>query len=251
MGWRSGLRSLGGVLMADRTIRCDVDVDLMQHMGSDSAIVAAAKVSTKGAASVEEFDSEAGAGLINFLMKNRHGTPFEHNAMTFFISAPIFVFREFHRHRIGWSYNEESGRYKQLDPVFYVPGSDRNLVQVGKPGHYEYVPGTAAQSLDQAQRMAAAYHAAYDAYEAALEAGIAREVARATLPVAIYSSMYATCNARSLMAFLSLRTKHPESTFPSFPQREIEMVAEKMESLFAGLFPLTHEAFCKHGRVSP
>ena len=237
--------------VTERTIRCDVDVELMQSMGSDAAIVAAAKVSTKGAASAEDFDGGAGAGLIDFLMRTRHGTPFEHNAMTFLISAPIFVFREFHRHRIGWSYNEESGRYKQLDPVFYVPGADRALVQVGKPGHYTYVPGTFDQTLSQVERMVVAYHAAYDAYEAALEAGIAREVARAVLPVATFSSMYATCNARSLMAFLSLRTKREGSTFPSFPQREIEMVAEKMETEFARLFPITHAAFDQHGRVCP
>jgi len=234
-----------------RTIRSDMDVTLMQSMGNDAAIVAAAKVSTKGADSADAFDQEAGYGLINFLMKNRHGTPFEHNAMTFLISAPIFVFREFHRHRIGWSYNEESGRYKQLDPVFYVPGTDRNLVQVGKPGHYTFVPGTDEQLIDQARRMVDVYHRAYDAYEEALEAGIAREVARAVLPVATYSSMYATCNARSLMAFLSLRTKHEESMFPSFPQREIEMVAEGMEDHFANLFPVTHGAFCANGRVAP
>ena len=237
--------------MSERTIRCDVDVELMQSMGNDAAIVAAAKVSTKGADSADDFDAEASAGLIDFLMRNRHGTPFEHNAMTFLISAPIFVFREFHRHRIGWSYNEESGRYKQLAPVFYVPGADRALVQVGKPGHYTYVPGTTDQTLSQVERMVIAYHAAYDAYEAALEAGIAREVARAVLPVATFSSMYATCNARSLMAFLSLRTKREGSTFPSYPQREIEMVAEKMEEAFARLFPITHAAFDKHGRVCP
>lgn len=223
----------------------------MQSMGSDAAIVAAAKVSTKGAASAEAFDEVAGGGLIGFLMRNRHGTPFEHNAMTFLISAPIFVFREFHRHRIGWSYNEESGRYKQLDPVFYVPGSDRKLVQVGKPGHYTFVPGTDEQLIDQAERMCGVYKAAYTAYEEGLEAGIAREVARAVLPVAIYSSMYATCNARSLMAFLSLRTKDESATFPSFPQREIEMVAEKMEDHFARLFPVTHGAFQANGRVCP
>jgi thymidylate synthase (FAD) len=226
-------------------------VVLMQSMGTDAAIVAAAKVSTQGAASAESFDKEAGAGLINFLMKNRHGTPFEHNAMTFLISAPIFVFREFHRHRIGWSYNEESGRYKQLDPVFYVPASDRNLVQVGKPGAYEFVPGSYVQWSEQAERMSDQYAATYAAYEEALADGVAREIARCVLSVAIYSSMYATCNARSLMAFLSLRTKHPESTFPSFPQREIEMVAEGMEDEFARLFPLTHGSFCANGRVCP
>ncbi|MEG2385698.1 MAG: FAD-dependent thymidylate synthase, partial [Aurantimicrobium sp.] len=92
---------------------------------------------------------------------------------------------------------------------------------------------------------------AYEEYERMLEAGIAREVARGVLPVATYSSMYVTMNARSLMNFLSLRTKREGTHFPSFPQREIEMVAEKMEDEWAKLMPLTYAAFNEHGRVSP
>ena len=92
---------------------------------------------------------------------------------------------------------------------------------------------------------------AYAAYQRMLEAGIAREVARGVLPVATYSSMYVTLNARSLMNFLSLRTKRPDSHFPSFPQREIEMVADKMETAWAQLMPLTHAAFEANGRVAP
>ncbi len=237
--------------METMTLRSDMDVKLMQSMGSDAAIVAAAKVSTVGAESVGEFNGEAGSGLINFLMKNRHGTPFEHNSLTFLVSAPICVFREFHRHRIGFSYNEESGRYKVLEPVFYVPGPDRALVQTGKPGKYNFVPGTADQLARQIDRMANAYEVCYRAYEEALADDIAKEVARMVLPVGLYSSMYATCNARSLMSFLSLRTKREWSTFPSFPMREIEMVAEGLEAQFEGLFPITHAAFCDHGRVSP
>lgn len=229
----------------------DLTIKLVNSMGDDAAIVAAAKVSTTGVNSLDEMGKPAGTGLINFLMKNRHGTPFEHNSMTFFIKAPIFVFREFHRHRIGWSYNEESGRYKQLDPEFYIPGPERNLIQEGKPGHYIHVPGTAGQYLTQEELMIGAYAFTYSTYETALKNGIAKEVARMVLPVGIYSSMYATCNARSLMSFLSLRTKHEEATFPSFPMREIERVAEGMEVEFAKLFPITFEAFCKHGRVSP
>ena len=80
---------------------------------------------------------------------------------------------------------------------------------------------------------------------------MAREVARTVLPVGLYSSMYATCNARSLMNFLSLRVRHPDSVFPSFPQREIEMVAEEMEAYWARLMPLTHAAFERNGRVCP
>lgn len=184
-------------------------------------------------------------------MRDRHGTPFEHNSMTFFISAPIFVFREFHRHRSGWSYNEESGRYRELQPVFYVPAEERKLVQQGRPGRYEFVDGTPEQHRTTTEAMEAAYRESYARYQEMLAAGVAREVARAVLPVGLFSSMYATCNSRSLMHFLSLRTKREHSAVPSFPQREIEMVAEQMEQEWARLMPLTHAAFEKHGRVAP
>ncbi len=178
-------------------------------------------------------------------------TPFEHNSMTFLVSAPIFVFREFVRHRIGWSYNESSARYMQLEPVFYVPAEERALVQTGKTGHYVFVEGSPEQHELTVAATKRACETAYAAYQEMLRAGIAREVARGVLPVATYSSMYATCNARSLMAFLSLRTKREGSTFPSFPQREIEMVAEKMEAEWAKLMPITYEAFNAAGRVVP
>ena len=135
--------------------------------------------------------------------------------------------------------------------MFYVPGPERKLVQQGKPGRYVFVDGTAEQQklVDEATR--AVCTGAYQGYLEMLEAGIAREVARGVLPVSIYSSMYATCNARALMHFLSLRTKREDSTFPSFPQREIEMVAERMESIFANAMPLTYAAFNRNGRVAP
>jgi thymidylate synthase (FAD) len=154
------------------------------------------------------------------------------------------------RHRIA-SYNEESARYRELNPVFYVPGNDRNLIQVGKPGAYDFVPGTPEQTALTQEATKRAVTIAYEEYERMLEAGIAREVARGVLPVATYSSMYVTMNARSLMNFLSLRTKREGTHFPSFPQREIEMVAEKMEDFWAALMPLTYAAFNEHGRVSP
>jgi thymidylate synthase (FAD) len=166
------------------------------------------------------------------------------------VQAPIFVFREFMRHRIA-SYNEESGRYRELRPVFYVPDTSRNLVQVGKPGAYEFLPGSPEQhaAVDAAVREQSV--AAYAAYQGLLDQGVAREVARIVLPLNLYSSMYVTMNARSLMNFLSLRTKHPEATVPSFPQREIELVAEAMEAQWATLMPHTHAAFTKNGRVAP
>ncbi|MFH9617998.1 FAD-dependent thymidylate synthase [Streptomyces pratensis] len=233
--------------------RSDVTVDLVKSAASDSDVLFAARVSTAGEQSLEEVtkDPERSKGLINFLMRDRHGSPFEHNSMTFFISAPIFVFREFMRHRVGWSYNEESGRYRELEPVFYVPGESRKLIQQGRPGKYEFVEGTPEQHEVTSRAMEDSYRQAYDAYQEMLAAGVAREVARAVLPVGLFSTMYATCNARSLMHFLGLRTQHELAKVPSFPQREIEMVGEQMEQHWQNLMPLTHAAFNKNGRVAP
>jgi thymidylate synthase (FAD) len=232
--------------------RSDVTVELVRSAARDADVLFAARVSTQGEQTLEHVDDDAGRskGLMNFLMRERHGSPFEHNSMTFYVQAPIFVFREFMRHRIA-SYNEESGRYRELRPVFYVPGPERNLVQQGKPGAYVFVPGTDDQHtvVNEATRHACTQ--AYAAYQQMLGAGVAREVARGVLPVATYSSMYVTMNARSLMNFLSLRTKREDSSFPSYPQREIEMVAEKMERFWADLMPLTYAAFDANGRVSP
>ena len=232
--------------------RDDVSVELIKASASDADVIWAARVSTAGEQSMDEIgeDPARSAGLINYLARERHGSPFEHTSMTFFISAPIFVFREFMRHRIA-SYNEESGRYRELKPVFYIPNKERKLIQVGKTGHYTFEDGTDAQYELMVSEMKKAYTAAYDAYQKMLDAGIAREVARATLPVATYSSMYVTMNARALMNFLSLRTTAEGSHFPSYPQREIEMVGEKMEAFFAEKMPLVHAAFNKSGRVSP
>jgi flavin-dependent thymidylate synthase len=149
------------------------------------------------------------------------------------------------------SYNEESGRYRELQPVFYVPGEDRKLVQQGRPGRYEFVPGSEAQHQIVERTMQESYIQAYARYQEMLAAGVAREVARAVLPVGLFSSMYATCNARSLMHFLGLRTQHEMAKVPSFPQREIEMVGERMEEEWAKLMPLTYAAFNANGRVAP
>ena len=238
--------------MSEIIFRDDVTVELIKSSASDADVIWAARVSTAGETSLDELDKDAekSAGLINYLARERHGSPFEHTSFTFFISAPIFVFREFMRHRIA-SYNEESGRYRELKPVFYIPNKDRKLIQVGKTGHYTFEAGTDEQFDLMVTEMKKAYTAAYDAYQKMLDAGIAREVARATLPVATYSSMYVTMNARALMNFLSLRTTAEGSHFPSYPQREIEMVGEKMEAFFKEKMPLVHAAFNKSGRVSP
>lgn len=235
--------------------RSDITVELVRSSAGDSDVLFAARVSTQGeqtlaTAAAGTAASDRDRGLINYLMRDRHGSPFEHNSMTFYVQAPIFVFREFMRHRIA-SYNEESGRYRELRPVFYVPGPERRLVQVGKPGAYVFEPGTAEQHalVDASARSVAL--AAYASYRRMLDAGVAREVARIVLPLSLYSSMYVTMNARSLMNFLSLRTTREDSRFPSFPQREIEMAAEQMEEHWRALMPLTYAAFEQNGRVAP
>jgi thymidylate synthase (FAD) len=238
--------------MDEISFRSDVTVELVKHAASDADVVWAARVSTKGEQSLDDIatDDERSGGLINYLMRDRHGSPFEHANFTFFVRAPIFMWREHFRHRIA-SYNEESGRYKVLEPVFYVPGPERKLVQVGKTGAYEFVEGTYQQYETVVAQTQAACRQSYAAYNAMLESGVAREVARIVLPLNIYSSAYVTINARSLMNFLSLRTTSADSRFPSFPQREIEMVGEKYEAHFRALMPLTHAAFVKNGRVAP
>ncbi|MFE1842073.1 FAD-dependent thymidylate synthase [Streptomyces sp. NPDC059515] len=221
----------------------------MRTSAMDYDVVQAARVSTLG---VEAAGSSGSTeGLINYLMRDRHGSPFEHNSMTFLVEAPMFVAREWMRHRVGWSYNEESARYRELKPVFYVPAEDRKLQQVGKPGAYRFESGTPLQYNVMRDVIRESYRHAWNAYQVMLRSGIAREVARSALPVGTYTSFFATCNARSLMHFLSLRTTSEAARFPSFPQREIEMAAEQMEEHFARHMPLTYAAYVKNGRVAP
>lgn len=216
------------------TFTSDMTVELVQQMGGDAMVVAAARVSTRGGlANVKH----RGEGLIRYLMKHRHGTPFEHGAATFYIHAPIFVWREFHRHRIGFSYNEESARYKRLDPVFFVPRHGRPMMKV--------------DDCETRANLELSYIAAYKAYLRNLDLGIDPGLARDCLPVGIYSSCWVTCNPRSIMSFLSLRTHEPTAKFVSYPLAEIEDVARKMEAIFAEHWPITYKAFCENGRVGP
>lgn len=238
------------------TLSSVITVRKVQSMGGDHMVAAAARVSTSGEKAFEFADPDKQteiSGLINYLMAHRHGTPFEHGAITFFVHAPIFVWREWHRHRIGFSYNEESARYKQLDPEFWIPPADRKLLPAD--GHTSARPtfqqGTAEQHAAICDALRHSYSVAYQTYQDLLNAGYAKEVARACLPVAIYSSCWVTCNPRSLMAFLSLRTHEPDAKFVSYPQAEIETAARACEQILAEGWPLTYAAFVKNGRVAP
>lgn len=236
--------------MADVIFRDDVSVELIRSLADDRYVAEAAWVSTKGE-NADAGDPARIPGLINYLARDRHGSPFEHTFFTFRIRCPIFVIREFHRHRAGWSYNEESGRYTKLQPEFYVPKRERNLVQTGKPGHYVFEPGDDSQWAIMDANLRRSAQTAWDAYERQLSHGIAKEVARMSLGLNVYSSFYASCNARSLMHFLALRTENESAMFKSHPQKEIQMVADEMEELFADAMPLTWAAWNQNGRVAP
>ena len=234
--------------MSDITFRSDMTVDLIDSMGNDDSVIRAAKVSTMTDTTVDEMSDADKEKFIDFLVANRHGSPFEHVLFTFRIEAPIFVWREFMRHRMA-SYNEESGRYTELKPVFYIPVEDRDLVQVGKPGEYVFTRGDQVQEVETLLHIQCISSDAYASYKTLLENGIAREVARMVLPLNIYSTAYVTMNLRSLTNFLSLRRNVEGQTFPSFPQREIEMVAEQMEKHADSVAPMTLDAFRRNGRV--
>ena len=222
----------------------EMHVELIDFMGGDHRVVQAAQVSTKGAESVE---SGAKEGLIRYLVNNRHASPTEHSYFTFLITAPIFVARESHRHRMA-NLNEESGRYKKLEPHFYVPDEDRKLQQVGKTGDYKFTEGTENQKYEVTKHIKSVTEHAWEAYSGLLEEDVTKEVARMVLPTNIYTSWYLTINARSLMNYLSLRTTNPDATIKSSPQREIEMVAELMETHFEGKMPMTYKAWHNNGR---
>jgi thymidylate synthase (FAD) len=215
-------------------------VRLDDAMADDLSVVNGARVSF--ARRKEEMD-EADAGLIRFLMRDRHGTPFEHNAFRFHVRAPIFVAREWFRHRIG-SYNEFSMRYAKATDDFYVPDLDDVRTQVGKPGAYSFEPVSDEIAQRTRDELAAVYAAAYAAYERLVELGVARELARAVMPVGAYTEFYWTVNARALMNFISLRAAETA-------QREIRRYADAVEVLFAERMPITYGAFVAAGRVAP
>ena len=215
-------------------------VRLDDAMADDLSVVNGARVSF--ARHKTEMD-DSDAGLIRFLMRERHGTPFEHNSFRFHIRAPIFVAREWFRHRVG-SFNEFSMRYAKATDDFYVPEPDDVRSQVGKPGAYSFEPVEPAVAETTRAEMRAVYEAAFSAYEHLVEQGVARELARSVLPVGAYTEFYWTVNARALMNFLSLRNSETA-------QREIRRYAEACERFLEERMPITYAAFVANNRTAP
>lgn len=231
--------------MTDIIFRSDMTAVLVDSMGNDNSIVRAARVSS-GSTGTKESDK----GLINMLARDRHGSPFEAVTLQYLVSVPIFVAREWFRHRIG-SFNEVSGRYKVLEPIFYLPNEARPLQQIGKPGGYSFEPGNETQRVYVRAGHQTTAVEAWHQYQDMLSVGVAREVARNVLPLSIYTSFYWSVNLRSVMNFLSLRNVTEDTTVPTFPLYEIEQAAKQVESQAAWVAPEAMSAFQKNGRVAP
>jgi thymidylate synthase (FAD) len=215
-------------------------VRLDDAMADDLSVVNGARVSF---ARRRDEMTEAEEGLIRFLLRERHGTPFEHNAFRFHVRCPLFVAREWFRHRVG-SFNEFSMRYAKATDDFYVPEPEDVRTQVGKPGSYSFEPVGSDLAETTRDELRAVYEHAYSTYEKLVEAGVARELARLAIPVGAYTEFYWTVNARSLMNFVSLRAAETA-------QREIRRYAEAVEGFFAEKMPVTHAAFVANGRHGP
>lgn len=215
-----------------------MSVELVSHDASDLKCVNAARVSYN---THHDELTEGDEKLINAMLREGHGSVFEHSTFTFRVKAPIMVLRQWHRHRAGHSYNEMSGRYVEMPNEFYYP---KARTQEGKSMNYTY-KGVSKKVEKQAERLLErSYDTAYAHYSVLLEMGIAKEVARCVLPQGLITQMYWTCNARSLMHFLALRTD-------AHAQEDIRTLAWEADKHFRDVMPVTHTAFVINGRKAP
>lgn len=223
--------------MTEITFKSDMDVTLIDSMGTDETVARAARVST-GRDQLEQGKIE---GLIGYLVREGHTSTLEHCTVTVRVHVPVFVHRQIMTHRT-LSKNSESGRYKELEPVFYVPSEDRPLVNAGSGAHPDLVHSEFREELhfgvQEAHKISA--DAGWVLYQAMLEREVATEVARNVLPVSIYTSAYLTGNLMGWFNFLRLRNGSE-----GHPQFEIVEVAKKVEAIIEELYPITHAAWKK------
>lgn len=204
-------------------------VSLMSHSGGDESVVRAARVSYGKTVTDPERDKK----LIAYMLLHKHGTPFEHNLFTFRIKAPIFVFRQWHRTRIGVSFNEVSARYTEMKDEFYIPKVWRAQDTKNKQGSVQSSDIGHAEATKALTRVC---HDAMATYNWMLKEGIAREMARMALPVNLYSDMWFSCNARSLMNFIELRSE-------DHAQAETRLYSDALAECLKSVMPWTYEAF--------
>lgn len=207
-------------------------VTLDDFMGSDLTIVNAAQASLDRQS--EKYGTREKA-ILRTLMREEHGVPFEHVIFRYKLRLPIFLARQFVKHRMG-SWSEHSARYSEIEPLFYVPGAQSVREQVGTAMSYTYKPLDPAFAGLFQFNVRRANRVAYEAYEDSLRLGVAKEQARMVLPVNTYTTVVWTLNARSLFNFLRLRAD-PHA------QAEAQVYAVEMERLASLVIPDTMEAF--------
>jgi thymidylate synthase (FAD) len=211
-------------------------VRLVEYMGSDLSIVRNARVSYAAEWRTGE-DEGKDAKLLDYLVKNRHTSPFESCTFTFEVKAPIFVLRQWMRHRT-WAFNEISARYAELPEEYYVP--DVSVITTQSPDNKQMRTTNVNQLSVSIQAIINDQNSkAFDAYQSLLRMQCPRELARTVLPVGTYSHMFATVNLHNLMGFLKLRL-HEHS------QYEIRVYAQAMLELIEPLVPHSIAAFRKH-----
>lgn len=209
-------------------------VTLVKSNASDADVALAAWISFDRDSEERLQDQGRVRGLINFLMRERHSSPFEHGSFTFRIDTPLFVAREFHRHRT-MSYNEVSGRYTEMKPRFYLPTGLRPVVQHGRAGDYNFTHDDDILS-DAQHHLEGTCKTAWANYQKMLKYGVAKEVARMALPLNLMTQFYATVNPRNLMHFLGLRSSE-QALY------EIRDVAAQMEGHLKEAMPMTYDAW--------
>ena len=217
-------------MIADKKVLDDIGfVRLVEATpDADATVVRAARVSYGKGSKTPEEDKK----LIAYLLKHHHGTPFEHNSLTFHVKCPIFVMRQWVRHRIGQSFNEISGRYTEMKDEMYVPKVFRAQDTKNKQGSVD-------ADLDHAKANAVTFNScrnSYENYQQLLDLGVAKEMARMVLPLNLYTEFYWTVNARSLMEFIRLRSE-------SHAQWETREYSNALADLFCQVMPWTFEAF--------
>ena len=231
--------------------RSDVKAVLMDSMGGEGSIVRRARVSTEGEGSITiptEILEGSDLGLLKWLYRNSHGTPFEGPEFEWYFEVPIFVSRQIVKHRLS-SINEESGRYREMQGVFYVvPEEGRDIVQIGKTGNYEFATGRPDQiaALRWVQQSQA--ESAWENYQKLIAYGISKEVARMHLPVSLYSSMYFKANLRSMLNFCALRKDWgPDAVHQSKAQYEIALLTDQIAPVIKEKLPNVWDLFVESG----
>ena len=217
-------------------------VRLVDCMGSDLSIARAARVSYDAAWRAGK-DEGSDHRLINFLWRNEHTTPFEAVTLSFEVKLPIFVIRQWHRHRT-WSYNELSARYRQLPEEFYIPSPEVVGEQStsNKQGRQEVSEENLGARRADVQILREACEAAFGVYHSLLDKGWPRELARGVLPFNTYTHMFATVNLLNLFKFLTLRCD-------AHAQYEIRCYANAMVELVSDVAPIAVEAWRKSSAV--